>query len=212
MKDFDAGSFSDVANTPLASALWQFLHRDTSIACLETTTYLKRPAIEGLQPHLLAEFGDEIKADRVKQMTGRMVKQVMENLGYRLEQIDVSIRRKDLYKTAARYAKPEENIMNKLKWKENDLPKLGLIFLRTVLENMRGEGATVRFGNTGQGIKPNYQISFSNNRSISFSGLSHEKFNGSDSFEEKNLSESFPYSAIHKAYAGTKTSFQPEKA
>ncbi|KXJ32921.1 hypothetical protein [Pseudomonas sp. HUK17] len=108
MKDFDAGSFSDVANTPLASALWQFLHRDTSIACLETTTYLKRPAIEGLQPHLLAEFGDEIKADRVKQMTGRMVKQVMESRGYRLEQIDVSIRRKDLYKTAARYAKPEE--------------------------------------------------------------------------------------------------------
>lgn len=105
MKDFEAGSFTDVANTPLAATLWRFLHEDTSIACLETSTYLQRPAIEGLQPRLLAEFGDEIKADRIKQMTGRMVKQVMESLGYHLEQPDIDIQNKDLYKTAALYAK-----------------------------------------------------------------------------------------------------------
>ncbi|MEH6386720.1 MULTISPECIES: hypothetical protein [Pseudomonas] len=105
MRIFDPGSFSDVANTPLGAAIWRFLHEDSSIACLETTTYLKRPALEGLQPHLLAEFGDDIRADRVKQMTGRMVRQVMENLGYSLDQTDVGIRVGDLYKTAARYAK-----------------------------------------------------------------------------------------------------------
>ncbi|WP_338545200.1 hypothetical protein V6W80_20070 [Pseudomonas benzopyrenica] len=102
--------------------------------------------------------------------------------------------------------------MSKFIWTEENLPQLGLIFLRTVLDNMRREGATVRFGNTGQGIKPNYQIRFPNNRSISFSGLSHEKFIGPDLFEEKNLSESFPRNVILRAYAGTKTSSQPEKA
>lgn len=95
--------------------------------------------------------------------------------------------------------------MSKFIWTEENLPQLGLIFLRTVLDNMREEGATVRLGNTGQGIKPNYQIHFSNTISISFSGLSHERFNGSNTFEEKNLSEPFPYSTIRRAYAGTKT-------
>lgn len=105
MQDFDPGSFSDVSNTPLGHAVWKYLHKDTSIACLETTTYLKRPALEGLQPHLVAEFGDDIRADRVKQMTGRMVRQVMESRGYNLDQTDVGIRVGDLFKTAARYVK-----------------------------------------------------------------------------------------------------------
>ena len=105
MQEFDPGSFSDVSSTLLGHAVWKFLHTEAAIACLETTTYLKRPALEGLQPHLVSEFGDEIRADRVKQMTGRMVRQVMESLGYGLDQTDVGIRVGDLYKTAARYAK-----------------------------------------------------------------------------------------------------------
>lgn len=95
--------------------------------------------------------------------------------------------------------------MSRFIWNEENLPQLGLIFLRTVLDNMRKEGATVRLGNTGHGIKPNYQINLPNNRTLSFSGLSHERFNGPDAFEEKNLSEPFSYSTIRTAYTGTKT-------
>lgn len=95
--------------------------------------------------------------------------------------------------------------MSRFIWTKENLPQLGLIFLRTVLDNMREEGTTVRFGNTGQGIKPNYQIRFPNTVSISFSGLSHERFNGPATFEEKNLSEPFSYSTIRTAYTGTKT-------
>ena len=105
MQQFDPGSFSDASQTPLGNAIWTYLHKDKSIACMETTTYLKRPALEGLQPHLIAEFGEDIRADRVKRMTGRMVRQVMESLGYNLDQTDVGIRVGDLYKTAARYIK-----------------------------------------------------------------------------------------------------------
>lgn len=95
--------------------------------------------------------------------------------------------------------------MSSFIWTKENLPQLGLIFLRTVLDNMREEGATVRLGNTGQGIKPNYQVRFPNTVSISFSGLSHERFHGPATFEEKNLSEPFSYSTIRTAYTGTKT-------
>jgi len=105
MNDFDAGSFSDVSHTPLGGEIWVYLHTDEALACLETTTYLIRPALEGLQPHLLAQFGEPIRADRIKQMTGRMVRQVMESRGYTLDQTDVRIRVGDLYRTAARYVK-----------------------------------------------------------------------------------------------------------
>lgn len=105
MQEFDAGSFSDVFNTPIGQAVWEFLHKETSIACLETTTYLRRPALEGLQPHLQAAFGKDIEDDRVKRMTGKMVRQVMESIGYELDQRDVGIRIKGIYKTAARYKK-----------------------------------------------------------------------------------------------------------
>lgn len=103
MHDFVPGSFSDVSNTPLGQAIWAYLQTQSSIACLETTTYLKRPALEGLQPHLIAQFGDDVRTDRIKRMTGRMVRQVMERRGYALDQTDVGIRVGDLYKTAARY-------------------------------------------------------------------------------------------------------------
>lgn len=105
MNEFDAGSFSDVAHTPFSREIWKYLHTDAALACLETTTYLGHPALEGLQPHLVKTFGEEIRDDRIKQMTGRMVRQVMEGRGYSLDQTDVKVRVGDLYRTAARYAK-----------------------------------------------------------------------------------------------------------
>lgn len=108
MHEFDAGSFSDLAGTPLGKAVWQFLNTEEALACLETTTFLRRPALEGLQPRLVAKFGDEIRADRVKQMTGKMVREIMENRGYQLDQTGVRIRVGDLFTSAARYRKAKE--------------------------------------------------------------------------------------------------------
>ncbi len=108
MHEFDAGSFSDLAGTPLGKAVWQFLNTEEALACLETTTFLRRPALEGLQPRLVAKFGDEIRADRVKQMTGKMVREIMESRGYQLDQTGVRIRVGDLFTSAARYRKGKE--------------------------------------------------------------------------------------------------------
>ena len=105
MLDFDAGSFSDIANSPTGQLLWEYLNTPEAIACLETTTYLKRPALEGLQPRLLEEFGDAVRGDRLKQATGRMVRQIMEARGYQLDQMGVRTRVGDLFTSAARYKK-----------------------------------------------------------------------------------------------------------
>ena len=103
MNAFDAGSFSGLANNKTGQNLWQFLNDENALIRLETTTYLRRPALEGLQPQLIEEFGDEIRTDRYKQMIGRMVRQVMEHHGYTLDQTGVRIRIADLFTSAARY-------------------------------------------------------------------------------------------------------------
>lgn len=70
---------------------------------IETATYLRRPALQGVEPQLLSEFGDEIRGDRWKQLVGRMVRQIMERNGYSLDQSGVRIRNGQLFTSAARY-------------------------------------------------------------------------------------------------------------
>ena len=105
MFNFNPGSFSDLSETTLGKCLWEFLNRKDSIIRLETATSLRRPAVEGLQPQLLENFGEEIKEDRFKQMIGRMVRQIMEYNGYSLDQTGVRIRPRLLFSSASRYRK-----------------------------------------------------------------------------------------------------------
>jgi len=105
MFDFDAGSFSDLSETDTGKQLWDFLHSPEALSCLDTTTFLHRPALEGLQPALQERFGEVIGADRWKQMTGKMVRQIMERRGYTLDQTGVRIRVGNLFTSAARYKK-----------------------------------------------------------------------------------------------------------
>ncbi len=94
--------------------------------------------------------------------------------------------------------------MSKLNWDVKTLPTLGLVFIRTVRDKMHA-GSSVRFGTTGAGIKPHYQIKHANGNVIAFNGLSHSRFDGPDVFNDANLSEPFDYSEITAAYNSTKT-------
>lgn len=105
MSTFNGGSFSDVANTPTGRALWRFLNSEDALIRLETSTYLQRPALEGLQPQLIERFGDEIRPNRWKQLIGKMTRQIMEERGYSLVRAGVRTRIRDLFTSAARYAK-----------------------------------------------------------------------------------------------------------
>ncbi|MGP4130098.1 hypothetical protein OJE16_10115 [Pantoea tagorei] len=59
--EFDAGSFSDIADTVLGKALWNFLISPEALLMMKTATYLSKPALEPLQPSLLEAFGEEVK-------------------------------------------------------------------------------------------------------------------------------------------------------
>lgn len=102
---FDAGSFSDISETEMGKSLWEFLNNEDIFIRLETASYLKRPALEGVQLQLLERFGDPIRADRWKQMIGRMTRQIMEHRGYSLDRAGVRVIVNDLFTSAARYKK-----------------------------------------------------------------------------------------------------------
>ena len=103
--EFITGSFSDIADTNLGKELWAFLTSHESLIMMETASYLSKPALESLQPSLLERFGDEVKRDRVKQMLGKMVRQIMEERGYALDQVGVRLKQNSLFLSAARYKK-----------------------------------------------------------------------------------------------------------
>ncbi|RUV37536.1 hypothetical protein [Mesorhizobium sp. M7A.F.Ca.MR.148.00.0.0] len=96
-------NFRDLAETELGKELWSFLkHRDNLIR-METATLLDRAAVEPLAAGLVAEFGEEVSDDRVKQMIGHMVRQVMAALGYRPDRSALRITRPSLFTSGTTY-------------------------------------------------------------------------------------------------------------
>lgn len=105
MTTYDPGRFSSTFAAQSGDALWAFLCQPENILRMETATYLGRPAIEPLSPFLLEAFGDHVRTDRIKQMLGHMVRQIMELRGYRLDQGNVKITRSgNIFTVASRYA------------------------------------------------------------------------------------------------------------
>ena len=119
MQNFSA-QFKGIINTNFGQKILDFLNEEKTIVMLETATYLSRPAIEALVPSLEARFGKELKAiednsnnpenidfDRLKQAIGHMVRVIMEEHGYLIDQNNVKIpdTRNTLFSRATRYKK-----------------------------------------------------------------------------------------------------------
>ncbi|MFB2733757.1 hypothetical protein [Shewanella mangrovisoli] len=91
--------------------------------------------------------------------------------------------------------------MSGIEWNEDSLPTLGRVFLRHVIGHMRGRSeSTVRFGVTGQGIMPNYQVTFPNGVTRTLRGSSHDAFEQADAFDEERISRPFFLAEIQSAY------------
>ncbi len=103
MVEYDAGNFSDLAALSLGRNLWTFLNREDNIIRMETANDLGRTAAEALSKQLLAEFGDDIKVNRVKQMIGHMIRQIMENRGYQIWSQNVKVDDKRVFVKASKY-------------------------------------------------------------------------------------------------------------
>lgn len=86
-------------------------------------------------------------------------------------------------------------------WTEEHLSCLGRIFLRKVLDNMRGyDESTVKFGTTGKGIQPNYQITYPNGIVRTIRGSSHGNYTDTEQFDSTKTSEVFSFAQVSKAY------------
>ena len=107
--NYDAGRYRSTFDAEDGQEIWDFLIQPENIIRMETATYLSRPAIEPLSPLLLERFGDHAKKDRIKQMMGHMVRQIMEQSGYVLQQGNVKINSANsIFSRASRYAPGSE--------------------------------------------------------------------------------------------------------
>ncbi|TRD03774.1 hypothetical protein FJV76_14125 [Mesorhizobium sp. WSM4303] len=96
-------NFRDLWETDLGKELWDFLKQHDNLIRMETATLLERAAVEPLAAGLIAEFGDEVADDRVKQMIGHMVKQIMAALGYKPDRSALRITRPSLFTSGTTY-------------------------------------------------------------------------------------------------------------
>ena len=102
--EYDSWKFKKLAETELGKNLWNFLNEHDNIIRMETASELKKPAVRALTTRLLKRFGDEIRNLRVKQMIGHMVKQILIERGFEVEQRNVLVD-DGLFNKASRYKK-----------------------------------------------------------------------------------------------------------
>ncbi|MEE4188740.1 MAG: hypothetical protein V2I76_09885 [Roseobacter sp.] len=101
---YDAGRYGSTFENERGEDIWNFLVEPENIIRMETATFLSKPAIEPLSPFLLRRFGDHVRKDRIKQMMGHMVRQIMEGKGYALQQGNVKISSANsIFSRASRY-------------------------------------------------------------------------------------------------------------
>ncbi len=101
---FAPGTYRELAESPFGQNVWLFLNERDNLIRMETATFLERPAVEPLSPGLLDRYGEEIRQDRVKQMIGRMARQILEARGYRIDRQNVRISAEaNIFSSGTRY-------------------------------------------------------------------------------------------------------------
>jgi hypothetical protein len=104
MKAYEPGRFISTYESGNGRKIWAFLNEPENVARMETATYLSRPAAEPLSPHLFSKFGASVKEDRIKQMIGHMIRQILESRNYRVDRGNVRITTDgNIFSSATRY-------------------------------------------------------------------------------------------------------------
>jgi hypothetical protein len=105
-EDYDAARFAKEANTPLGREIFAFLASEVAVDAMEVASDLGSPAVAGIEEKLLKKFGDKVMPDRIKQMIGHMVRQIMEDEGFVVDQGDMKMGSIPFSK-GTRYKRPE---------------------------------------------------------------------------------------------------------
>lgn len=106
MISYNPEKFASLYASELGQRIWTFLTRPETIARLETASELSKPAVQGIEEQLLGDFREEVLADRVKQMIGHMVRQILEQRDWVIDQGDVKVQSVPFTK-ATRYRRPD---------------------------------------------------------------------------------------------------------
>jgi hypothetical protein len=132
---------------------------------------------------------------------GEIQRRSVKNLGMKLKNLSTLIRK----------LKPKAGGVRKagktgITWDEERLSQLATPFLEKMLQNMGEDpGAAVCLGTTGKGIRPNYQVHFSDKTLTSFSGSSHKPNQKPDAGKTKNISPPFSRQVIENILAQKKS-------
>ncbi|MCS5421919.1 MULTISPECIES: hypothetical protein [Psychrilyobacter] len=91
----------------LSQDIWAFLKTRESLIKMETATYLKKPAVTALQKDLINNFPlkNHVKLNRFKQLIGAMVRDILSDHGYVIQQHEITVNPSDLFVKATRYKK-----------------------------------------------------------------------------------------------------------
>lgn len=102
MLTYEPGKFAKDYATPQGQKLWEVLNREDNVARMETASDLGQPALKPLEDILLRELREAMVEDRMKQMAGHMVRQIMEAHGFEHDVDGIKLASAPFYK-ASRY-------------------------------------------------------------------------------------------------------------
>ncbi len=110
---FVTKTFADIYATEQGQNIWEFFNESSSVIRMQAVSDVGKPALLAVESRLLSDFGvleranvaDENKAqfDRLKQMMGAMVRQVMEHNGYKLHSSNVKTPSSKVFYSASLY-------------------------------------------------------------------------------------------------------------
>lgn len=105
--DYHPDKFAAEFATPEGQLLWATLNQESVIARMTTASDLNQPALKPVEEILLEQLGEKILANRMKQMAGHMVRQIMERHDYEHDASDIKVASVPFYK-ASRYRRRDE--------------------------------------------------------------------------------------------------------
>ncbi|MCB1657953.1 MAG: hypothetical protein KDI39_06970 [Pseudomonadales bacterium] len=115
--NFETKTFSDIYQSSKGQEIWDFLNEAISINRMAAVSDVGKPALLAIESLLIKKgfiserdsVSGEHKAqfDRLKQMLGAMVRQVMENNGYQLHSNNVKVPNSKVFYSASSYKSKE---------------------------------------------------------------------------------------------------------
>lgn len=108
MPDYAPDKFAKDYATPEGQKLWKLLNDPAIVARMETASDLGQPALKPLEDILLTQIGPSITEDRMKQMAGHMVRQIMEEHGFEHDVDGIKLASAPFYK-ASRYRRRDRD-------------------------------------------------------------------------------------------------------